>query len=74
MATREDSCSSAAQDDEHAASDCTDSNRSPNAVFPLDSYRSVYHDLHETINWTIQFPLVTECIEATEEILGGISR
>jgi hypothetical protein len=43
------------------------------SIFPLDSYRRAYLELHQP-SWVIQFPCVTECIEATEEILSDISR
>lgn len=50
-------------------------NRSPSgqSIWPQESYRTVYLDVHAP-SWVIQFPLVTECIEAAEEILGGVSR
>lgn len=47
-------------------------NTSASSIFPLDSYRRAYLDLHQPA-WNIHFPLVTECIEAAEEILGGVS-
>lgn len=47
--------------------------RNAQSIFPLDSYRQAYLELQQP-SWVIQFPMVTECIEAAEEILGGVSR
>lgn len=78
MAARQSLSNGAGAQQEDESSE-GDSLPSPNpgthaqSIFPLDSYRQAYLELHQA-SWVIQFPLVTECIEATEEILGGVSR
>lgn len=69
--------SGAAQDEESSDADSLHGSPKPEthaqSIFPADVFRAVYADLHQ-VSWVIQFPLVTECIEAAEEILGGVSR
>lgn len=69
--------SGAAQDEESSDADSLHGSPRPDthaqSIFPLGTFRQVYLDLHQA-SWVIQFHLVTECIEAAEQVLCGVSR
>jgi hypothetical protein len=66
------SCSSHENDEDNLLSDRTQS--SPHLIFPIEVYRSLYENLHENIQWSVNYGQLARCVEAAEEILSDSSQ